>query len=94
MIETIRTFLAELRRRKVHHVAGVYAVVAFVVWQVADIAFPSLGLPQASVTVVLVFTVLGFPVALWLAELPRLGDCWRNSRPGAAVFMSHPLPSR
>jgi serine/threonine-protein kinase len=60
-------FLAELRRRKVYQVAAVYAAVAFVVWQVADIAFPSLGLPESAVGVVLILTVLGFPVALVLA---------------------------
>jgi len=60
-------FFAELRRRKVYKVALVYAAVAFVIWQIADIAFPSLGLPDSAVGVVLVFTVLGFPIALVLA---------------------------
>ncbi len=45
----VRTFLAELRRRKVYQVAAVYAAVAFLVWQVADIAFPSFGLPEEAV---------------------------------------------
>ena len=67
MIEPFRTFLSELRRRKVYHVAVVYGAVTFVVWQVADIAFPSLGLPESAVGVVLAFTLLGFPVALVLA---------------------------
>jgi hypothetical protein len=57
----------ELRRRKVYRVAITYAAVAFVVWQVADIAFPSLGLPEASITLVLALTLLGFPLALVLA---------------------------
>jgi len=51
----------------VYRVAGVYAVVAFAVWQVADIAFPGLGLSDAAVTLVLVLTILGFPLALVLA---------------------------
>ncbi len=63
----VRTFLAELRRRKVYQVAAVYAAVAFLIWQVADIAFPSLGLPEGAVGVVLVVTLLGFPFALVLA---------------------------
>ena len=66
-MDTVRAFLAELRRRKVYQVAVVYAAVAFAVWQVADIAFPSLGLPESAVGVVLVVTLLGFPVALVLA---------------------------
>lgn len=67
MIDTVRTFFVELRRRKVYRVAAVYAAVAFVVWEVADIAFPSFGLPDAAVGVVLIITILGFPVALVLA---------------------------
>ena len=59
-MDTVRAFLAELRRRKVYQVAVVYAAVAFAVWQVADIAFPSLGLPESAVGVVLVVTLLGF----------------------------------
>ena len=62
-----KKFLRELRRRKVYHVAAVYAAVAFAVWQVADIAFPSLGLSERAVGLVLAFTVLGFPIALVLA---------------------------
>ena len=42
-------------------------MVAFVVWQVADIALPSLGLPETAVGIVLVVTALGFPIALVLA---------------------------
>ena len=60
-------YLSELKRRKVYRVAAVYAIVAFGVWQVADIAFPGLGLPDVAVTLVLVLTLLGFPIALVLA---------------------------
>jgi TolB-like protein/Flp pilus assembly protein TadD len=58
---------SELRRRRVFRVAGVYAAVAFVVWQAADIAFPALRLPEWLVTAVVAFTILGFPIALVLA---------------------------
>ena len=63
----LRDFHQELRRRKVYRVAIAYAAVAFVVWQVADIAFPSLGLPDSAVTFVLALTVVAFPIALVLA---------------------------
>jgi tetratricopeptide (TPR) repeat protein/class 3 adenylate cyclase len=45
----------------------VYAAVAFVVVQVADIAFPALRLPEWTLTLVVVLIALGFPVALVLA---------------------------
>jgi adenylate cyclase len=83
---TVRTFIAELRRRKVYQVAIVYAAVAFVVWQVADIAFPSLGLPETAVGIVLVLTLLGFPVALVLAWAYEL----RPEEPSVADSVATP----
>lgn len=67
----IRDLLAELRRRHVFRVAAVYAAAAFVVLQVADIAFPALNLPQWATTLVVVIAALGFPVAIvvgWMLE--------------------------
>ncbi|MGD2154850.1 MAG: hypothetical protein PVG79_16400 [Gemmatimonadales bacterium] len=63
----LREFLVELRRRKVYRVAVVYAVVAFVIWQAAEIAFPALRLPEWTLTFVVVLTLVGFPIALVLA---------------------------
>jgi TolB-like protein/Flp pilus assembly protein TadD len=63
----MKLILAELKRRKVFRVAGVYAAVAFVVWQAADIAFPALGVPEWGITLVVAMAILGFPVALVLA---------------------------
>jgi len=45
----------------------VYAAIAFLIWQVADIAFPALGLPDSATTLVLALTALGFPIAVVLA---------------------------
>jgi tetratricopeptide (TPR) repeat protein/TolB-like protein len=60
-------FLAELKRRRVYRVAVVYAAVAFVIWQAAEIAFPALRLPDWTLTLVVVLTLVGFPIALILA---------------------------
>ncbi len=69
------SFFAELKRCRVVRVAIVYAVVAFTVWQVAEIAFPALGIPGWAMSVVVVLSILGFPVVLVLAgrliSLPR-----------------------
>ncbi|UCC83368.1 MAG: tetratricopeptide repeat protein, partial [Gemmatimonadota bacterium] len=62
-----RRLIHELRRRRVFRVAVVYAAVAFVIWQAADIGFPALSLPDWSLTLVVVLTLLGFPIALVLA---------------------------
>jgi TolB-like protein len=62
----LAAFLAELKRRRVYQVAAVYAAGAFVAAQAADIFFPRLGLPDWTVTLVVVVAVAGFPVALIL----------------------------
>ncbi len=67
MAKPVGWYLAELKRRRVYRVAIVYAVVAFAIWQVADILFPGLGLPDTAVSLVLILTILGFPIALVLA---------------------------
>jgi tetratricopeptide (TPR) repeat protein len=60
-------FLAELKRRKVHRAALVYAVVAGGVWGAAEVAVPALGLPEGVITAIVIATLVGFPVALVLA---------------------------
>jgi hypothetical protein len=60
------SFLHELRRRRVFRVAIVYAAVAFIVWQAAEIAVPALNLPEWALTFVVFITVLGVPIALVL----------------------------
>lgn len=63
----LRAFLADLRRRRVFRVAGAYLVAAFVVVQVADVVVEPLGLPSWVMTLVVVLTGLGLPLALALA---------------------------
>lgn len=60
-------FLRELRRRHVFRVGAAYAVVAWVLVQVSHTVSPHLNLPSWWVTLVIVLTALGFPVALLLA---------------------------
>lgn len=49
----IRGLLKELKRPKVYHVAMAYAAIAFLIRQIADIAFPAIGLPDSAITLVL-----------------------------------------
>lgn len=61
------SLLAEMKRRRVFRVAVAYGVVAWIVIQIADIVFPALHLPEWTTTLVVVLTLLGFPLALVLA---------------------------
>ncbi|UCC72803.1 MAG: hypothetical protein JSV86_21015 [Gemmatimonadota bacterium] len=67
MASDLRTFLAELKRRRVYRVAAVYAAVAFVIWQAADFALPALRVPDWVSTLIVVLTLIGFPIAVVLA---------------------------
>ena len=63
----MRNFFGELKRRKVYRVAVAYAVVAWLVVQIATQTFPFLEIPNWVVRLVIVLIVIGFPVALVLA---------------------------
>ncbi|MDH3270518.1 MAG: hypothetical protein OEN56_04255 [Gemmatimonadota bacterium] len=67
-------FFAELKRRRVYRVGAYYAFAAFIVWQVAEIAVPALGMPDIVLTVVVAGSIVLFPVALalaWMFDLRR-----------------------
>ena len=60
-------FLSELKRRNVYKVAVAYAVVGWLLVQVATQVFPFFDVPTWAVRLVILLLVLGFPVALVLA---------------------------
>jgi TolB-like protein/Tfp pilus assembly protein PilF len=62
-----RNFLTELKRRNVYKVAIAYAVVAWLLMQVATQVFPFLQIPDWAIRLVIMLLALGFPVALVLA---------------------------
>src|SRR5512146_187992 len=57
----------ELQRRHVVRVAIAYAIVAWVLLQLASIVFPALGAPDWVLRVVIALIAFGFPIALILA---------------------------
>jgi TolB-like protein/Flp pilus assembly protein TadD len=65
--QRLQQLLGELRRRKVIRVAIVYAVVAWVLIQVAEATFAPLQLPQWTLTLVVVLAIFGFPISVALA---------------------------
>ena len=81
-------FFGELKRRNVYKVAVAYAIVGWLVMQVASTVVPALHLPDTITTAVVVLTLLGFPIALvlaWAFELTpegikRAGDVDRSAR--------------
>src|ERR1700731_1840488 len=69
-------FLAELKRRNVYKVAVAYAVVSWLLIQVATQVFPFFEIPNWAVRLVVLLLILGFPVALilsWAFEITPEG---------------------
>ena len=60
-------FFQELKRRNVYKVAITYAIVAWLVIQIAVATFPILKLPEWTTTFIVVLFIIGFPIALMLA---------------------------
>jgi adenylate cyclase len=72
----IDNFFAELKRRNVYKVAIAYAVVAWLLMQIATQVFPFLEIPNWAIRLVIMLIVIGFPIALviaWAFELTPEG---------------------
>src|SRR5262245_6838563 len=63
----LRNFFAELKRRHVYRVAIAYGVVAWLFIQIATQVFPFFEIPNWVVRLVVMVTILGFPIALIIA---------------------------
>src|SRR6266571_2919120 len=61
------SFFGELKRRNVYKVAVAYAVVGWVITQIATQIFPFLEIPNWVVRLVIVLIAIGFPIALVIA---------------------------
>jgi TolB-like protein/Tfp pilus assembly protein PilF len=70
------SFFSELKRRNVYKVAVAYAIVGWLLVQIATQVFPFLEIPNWIVRLVIVLVAIGFPVALiiaWAFELTPEG---------------------
>lgn len=60
-------YLDELKRRKVLRAGAAYAIVAWVLLQVAEVTFEPLHIPDWALTLLVVLVIVGFPIAMVLA---------------------------
>jgi TolB-like protein/tetratricopeptide (TPR) repeat protein len=92
------SFFSELRRRNVYKVAVAYAVIGWLLIQIATQTFPFLEIPNWAIRLVIMLVVIGFPISLllaWAFELTPQGikrtesaDAARqHSRGGAWIFV-------
>jgi TolB-like protein/Tfp pilus assembly protein PilF len=84
-----RNFLSELKRRNVYKVAVAYAVVAWLLAQIASQIFPFFEIPNWAVRLVVLLLILGFPVALvlsWAFEITPEGiKCESGITPNESI---------
>jgi hypothetical protein len=69
-------FFAELKRRNVYKAAVAYAVVAWLLIQIATQVFPFFEIPNWDVRLIVLLLIIGFPVALifsWTFEITPHG---------------------
>jgi TolB-like protein/Tfp pilus assembly protein PilF len=72
----IDNFFAELKRRNVYKVAVAYAIVGWLLVQIATQVFPFLEIPNWVIRLVIALVAIGFPIALviaWAFELTPQG---------------------
>lgn len=72
----ITLFWQELKRRKVIKAATMYAATAFIITEASDIVLPRLGLPDWTVTFLIILLIVGFPIVLilsWIFDLTPQG---------------------
>ena len=58
------SLFVQARRRRVFRTAGLYVVGAWLLLQIADMAFPALSIPEESIRYVWIAVILAFPVAI------------------------------
>src|SRR6266853_3955141 len=71
-----KSFFGELKRRNVYKVAIAYAVVGWLLTQVATQVFPFFEIPNWGIRLVVLIIVIGFPIAIiivWAFELTPEG---------------------
>jgi len=95
-----KNFFAELKRRNVYKVAVAYAIVGWLIVQIATQVFPFLEIPNWIVRLVIVLVAIGFPIALiiaWAFELTPQGlkrtedvdlAAWSGSKNRAWIYVA------
>jgi hypothetical protein len=72
--------LGDLHECRVFRTAATYTVVMWLILQMADVAFPLLGIPLVALKTVAVVAVLGFPVAVVVAWI------WQITPDGIVIY--------
>ena len=67
LLSSARHRVTQQRRNRVFRFAALYAAAAFIALQVADVAFQPLGVPEVVTKLLIVASIVGFPIVVLLA---------------------------
>ncbi len=84
MSRDIKKLIDELKRRRVFRVAAVYSGFAFIVFQIIDATFDTLGIPQWLGKYSIIALALGFPIAVglgWAFDITDKGVIRTKNKP-------------
>lgn len=98
-LNSLSSFITELRRRRVFRVAAVYAGIAFVVIQIIDGTFAVMGIPDWISRFMIILLLIGFPIAIglaWAFDITDEGIVRTKGRPAnaprkAVLIVSNPF---
>ena len=71
-----KNFFGELKRRNVYKVAVAYAIVAWLLIQIATQVFPFFEIPNWAVRLVVLLLVIGFPVVYQSLSSISASNCF------------------
>jgi TolB-like protein/tetratricopeptide (TPR) repeat protein len=94
-LQALGGFVAELRRRHVVRVGIVYCAVGWILAEVSSTVFPALGIPDWSISLVVMLLIMGLPLALalaWAFDLTPAGV--QRTPPRATAVVQHPAAAR
>lgn len=90
-------FWQELKRRGVPRVMAMYAATAFIVIEASDIIFPRFGLPDWTVTLMIILLIVGFPVAFalsWIFDITPQGVIKTGAVENQDISEEEEIPKR
>lgn len=90
-------FWQELKRRKVIKVITMYAATTFIIMEAADIMLPRLGLPDWTVTFLMILLIVGFPITVilsWIFDVTPEGIRKTESDIPTVYQETSPVPNK
>ena len=84
-------FARVFKRRRMFRFGAAYALVAWVILQLAEITFPAFDIPDSTMRLLVIGAIIGFPLVLSLAWLLERRDQPRSQAPKVLLNIFLPV---